>query len=284
MTATGEYSDVEYVFEPHVTTMPNLREYVEALWARRQFMARLAQSDLRNLRSSTALGSIWSVLDPLFQASIYFFLYAVLRGGKASQVAFLPIMIGSIFLFGLSTAALSEGGASIKRSKNLMLNSTFPRALLPVTSVYKSLRQFVPAACVFLVIFPLVGGTLGPGLFVLPLLFVLQIVMNVGIALSCLPTRSGWSRGNPSSRSSRAIRPFSPARCRAPAWSSRPCCGPRPCSCSAPASFSDASANSPFTFRNTENTRSTAWSIAQVARTTARTTAMDPHSWVPPNR
>jgi teichoic acid transport system permease protein len=183
MTAAGEYSDVEYVFEPHATTMPNIREYVEALWARRQFMARLAQSDLRNLRSSTALGSIWSVLDPLFQAAIYFFLYAVLRGGKASQIAFLPVMIGGIFLFGLSTAALGEGGASIKRSKNLMLNSTFPRALLPVTSVYKSLRQFVPAACVFLVIFPLVGGTLGPGLFVLPLLFVLQIVMNVGIAL-----------------------------------------------------------------------------------------------------
>ncbi len=90
MTATGEYSDVEYVFEPHASTMPNLREYVEALWARRQFMAQLAQSDLRTLRSSTALGSIWAVLEPLFQAAIYFFLYAVLRGGNSSQLQFLP--------------------------------------------------------------------------------------------------------------------------------------------------------------------------------------------------
>jgi ABC-type polysaccharide/polyol phosphate export permease len=64
-----------------------------------------------------------------------------------------------------------------------MLNSTFPRAILPVTSVYKSLRSFVPAACVLVVIFPLMGGTLGPGLFVLPLLFALQVVMNIGIAL-----------------------------------------------------------------------------------------------------
>jgi teichoic acid transport system permease protein len=183
MTTVSEYSDVEYVFEPHVSTMPSIREYVEALWARRQFMAKLAQSDLRSLRSSTMLGSIWSVLDPLFQAAIYFFLYAVLRGGKGSQIEFLPILIGDIFLFGLSTAALAEAGQSIRRSKTLMLNSTFPRALLPVTSVYKSLRQFVPAACVFAVLFPLVGGKLGPGLFVLPLLFALQIVMNIGIAL-----------------------------------------------------------------------------------------------------
>ena len=33
-------------------------------------------------------------------------------------------------------------------------------------------------------LFPLVGGTLGPGLFVLPLLFAIQVVMNVGIALA----------------------------------------------------------------------------------------------------
>ena len=183
MTATGEYSNVEYVFEPHASTMPNIREYVEALWARRQFIAKLAQSDLRTLRSSTALGSLWAVLDPLFQAAIYFFLYAVLRGGQSSQVKFLPVLIGDIFLFGLTQSALGEGGQSIRRAKNLMLNSTFPRALLPVTSVYKALRQFVTIACVFAVLFPLVGGTLGPGLFVLPLLFVIQIVMNVGIAL-----------------------------------------------------------------------------------------------------
>ena len=35
----------------------------------------------------------------------------------------------------------------------------------------------------FAVLFPLVGGQLGPGLFVLPLLFAIHIVMNVGIAL-----------------------------------------------------------------------------------------------------
>jgi ABC-2 type transport system permease protein len=55
---------------------------------------------------------------------------------------------------------------------------------LPVTAVYKSLRLFVPAACVLAVIYPLVGGRPGPGFFVLPLLFAIQVVMNVGIALA----------------------------------------------------------------------------------------------------
>jgi teichoic acid transport system permease protein len=183
MTEPGEYSDVEYVFEPHSAAMPDLREYVGALWDRRQFMIELARADLRTLRTSTALGNIWAVLDPLFQAGIYYFLYVVLRRGSTNQTKFLPVLIGGFFLFSLSMAALGEGGTSIKRARGLMLNSTFPRALLPVTAVYKSLRNFVPAACVFVVLFPLVGGKPGAGLFLLPLLFALQIVMNVGIAL-----------------------------------------------------------------------------------------------------
>ncbi len=182
MTTAGSYSDVEYVFEPHGNTMPNLREYVTALWERRAFMVELARADLRAANARTSLGTFWSVLDPLFQAAIYFFLYTVLRPGT-DRSAFLPILIGNVFLFSLTTAAMGEGGNSVRRAKSLMLNSTFPRALLPVTTVYRSYRRFIPSACVFAVLFPLTGGTLGPGLFLLPLFFGLQVVMNLGIAL-----------------------------------------------------------------------------------------------------
>ena len=183
MTEQVEYSNVEYVFEPHSTALPDIRDYLAALWERRAFMVELATADLRTTRTSTTLGSIWSVLDPLFQGAIYYFLYTVIRGGGSKSAAFLPVLLGGFFLFSLSTAALGEGGQSIKRSRGLMLNSTFPRAMLPMTAVYKSVRKFIPMACVLVVLFPLVGGKIGPGLFALPILFAIQIVMNVGIAL-----------------------------------------------------------------------------------------------------
>jgi len=179
---TPEYSSEEYVFEPHSRVLPDIPRYVEALWARRRFMVELARSDLRAMRSRTALGNIWNVLDPLFQAAVYYFLYTVLRSGQA-QVQFLPVLIAGMFLFQLSLSAFQDGGGSVKRAKGLMLNSSFPRALLPITSIYRSLRAFVPIACTLLVIFPLVGGSIGMGIFVLPLLFALQTVMSVGIAL-----------------------------------------------------------------------------------------------------
>jgi teichoic acid transport system permease protein len=180
--SVSQYSDAEYVFEPHSHTLPDVREYLTALWDRRHFMRELAISDLQSQRSGKALGNLWDVLNPLFQAGIYYFLYTVLRAGSDDD--FLPILIANFFLFGLSMTALGEGGSSVKRGKGLMLNSAFPRALLPVTVVYKSLRSFVPAAAVLVVIFPLSGGRPGVGLFVLPLVFTIHVVMNVGLALA----------------------------------------------------------------------------------------------------
>jgi teichoic acid transport system permease protein len=182
MTTTAGYSDIEYVFEARSSTLPDVREYLKALWERRHFMQELARADLRADRSGRVLGNLWSVLNPLFQAAVYYFLYTVLRSG--TDHSFLPILIANFFFFGLSLSALGEGGSSIKRGKGLMLSSTFPRALLPLTSVYKSMRSFVTAACVLVVLFPLVGGRPGPGLFVFPLLFAIQVVMNIGIALT----------------------------------------------------------------------------------------------------
>jgi teichoic acid transport system permease protein len=169
-------------FEANSSTVPSIVDYLRVLWARRHFMEALVGADLRAAGANTTLGNLWSVLNPLLQAGIYYFLYAVLRS-DASRSQFLPVLIADFFLFNLSMSALYEGGSSIRRAKGLMLNSTLPRALLPVSTVYKSIRSFVPAACLLVVIFPLLGGTVGSGVLVLPLLFALQVVMNVGIAL-----------------------------------------------------------------------------------------------------
>lgn len=182
MTSSREYSDVEYVFEPQAVSTPHLRTYLESLWSRRAFMVALASADIRSVRSNKALGNLWSLFDPMFQATVYFFLYNVLRAGSAN-LGFLPVLIADIFLFSLTTQALNDGGSSIKRSKSLVLSSTFPRALLPLTSIYRSLRQFIPIACVYAVLFPLIGGKFGGGLLVLPLLFVTQTVINLGLSL-----------------------------------------------------------------------------------------------------
>ena len=69
--AGTSHRDVVQVFEPNALDLPPLREYVAELWARRRFLVELAESEVRGLRSSTLLGELWTLADPLFQATIY---------------------------------------------------------------------------------------------------------------------------------------------------------------------------------------------------------------------
>lgn len=174
---------IEYVWEPHRSSMPPLGPYVRSLWGRRRFLAELARADLLGGRASTVLGGLWGVLDPLIQAAIYYFLFTIIRGGGDRPDNFLPALIAGVLLFTLIRAALNDGGRSILKAKTLMLNSTFPRALLPLAAIYKSLVEFAPAVVVYAVIHVVSGAPVHVGLLYLPVLFVMQLVLSVGLAM-----------------------------------------------------------------------------------------------------
>jgi teichoic acid transport system permease protein len=157
---------------------------VSDLWARRQFLKTLAAARLRGERSNTFMGELWGVLDPLFQAAIYIFVVAVIRGGRAGPDAWATatMIIAGVFFFNYTRAALNEGGRSILNSKGLMLNSSFPRALLPLAEIYKGLLEFLPSIVLYAIIHLAAQRPVGQGIFLLPLLFLLQTAMGIGMA------------------------------------------------------------------------------------------------------
>jgi ABC-type polysaccharide/polyol phosphate export permease len=182
-TLPFEPTGIVHVFQAGGTTQVPLAQYVRSIWERRAFMVELAKADLRGTRSNTTLGRLWGVLDPLFMAAVYFFLFRVISGGRGRPFEFLPVLVAGVFLLSLTMGAMNEGGRSIKRSKYLLLNSSFPRAMLPAVSLYKGLLAFVPAIGVVALVYVVAGHDPGPELAYLPLLFLIQIVLNLGLSL-----------------------------------------------------------------------------------------------------
>jgi teichoic acid transport system permease protein len=176
------YSDIEYVFEAGATTSTPLVPYVKALWERRYFMLELARAGLRGKQASTILGGLWTVLDPLVQALLYYLLFTIIRrGGRPTD--FLPILIAGFFLFQLLLAAVNEGGRSIRNSKSFMLNSTFPRAIFPISSICSGMMRFAPAILVYVAFHVALRAPTEPSLLLVPALFAIQLVMMLGLAL-----------------------------------------------------------------------------------------------------
>ncbi|MGQ0830564.1 MAG: ABC transporter permease [Microthrixaceae bacterium] len=178
-------STVVQVFEPNALTLPSLRGYTSELSGRWPFIAALAGAEVRGQRSSTFLGELWSLVDPLFQAAIYWFLFTVIRGtsGGGTSTEYVTAIIGSVFLFNYTRVSISDGGRAIVRHKGLVLNAVFPRALLPIAEVYKGFLSTLPALAVYAIAHVALRAPITQAILLLPLLFAIQTVINLGLAL-----------------------------------------------------------------------------------------------------
>jgi teichoic acid transport system permease protein len=93
------------------------------------------------------------------------------------------VIISSVFFFNYTRVAIADGGRSVIRHKGLVLNSIFPRALLPLSEVYKGILTTAPALAIYAVLHLVLRAPISQAILVLPLLFLFQTAMNLGFAL-----------------------------------------------------------------------------------------------------
>jgi teichoic acid transport system permease protein len=150
-----------HVYEPYRGGLPPLRPYIRDLWRRRQFALELARSNLRAQNYNTALGQLWLILNPLFLGLIYFMLVTIVRGGSRGPEFLAHLMLG-VFAFRLVSTSIRPGSKSITSGGRLILNTAFPRALLPVASTITAVMRFLPTLAIYAVIHALAGLPVTP--------------------------------------------------------------------------------------------------------------------------
>lgn len=175
------------VYTPHRMRLPHAGTYLSELWARRQFALQLARTDLRAQHAGTLFGQLWLVLNPLLLALVYFVLVDILRSGRNAP-GFLAHLMASLFAFHFVSTSISASAKSVVRSGKLILNTAFPRSLLPLSSVLTSFVRFLPTMLVYAVVHLLVGLPIRLSmLWALPVLAELAVfALGVSLLLSAL--------------------------------------------------------------------------------------------------
>lgn len=139
------------VFVPHRNGLPPMRAYLRDLWRRRAFASEMSRATLRASNSTTVLGQLWLILNPLLLAGVYYLLVMILRGGRGPS-DFFPHLVVGLFAFQFVAGALNQGAKSVVGGGRLILNMSFPRLLLPLMAVRTSWMRFLPTLAVMLVI------------------------------------------------------------------------------------------------------------------------------------
>ena len=178
----NDFAEVHHVYEPHLVGLPPLLPYIREAWRRRSFAVELSRTKLRAQHFNTVFGQLWLVLNPLLLAGVYFVLVDILRGGS-SREGFFAHLVAGIFAYHLVSDAVRQGTKSVVSGGRLILNTAFPRVLLPLGSVISAVKRFLPCLVIYVPVHIVSGLPVDLNLlWVLPLLGLL-VVMASGLAM-----------------------------------------------------------------------------------------------------
>jgi teichoic acid transport system permease protein len=174
------------VYEPFKAGLPPMRAYLRSLWHRRAFISEFARSELREQNFGSVFGQLWLVLNPLLLSGVYFLLIYVI-GGTSDATRF-GHLTSTLFLFYLVANSLTGGVKAITSGQRLILNTSFPRIMLPLSAVVVAIFRFLPTLVVAIAIHAILGLPYSwQMLWAIPVLLI-AIVMSLGMAIliSCI--------------------------------------------------------------------------------------------------
>jgi ABC-type polysaccharide/polyol phosphate export permease len=171
-----EWASEQHVYEPHTVGLPPIVPYVRELWRRREFALELSRTKLQAQHFDTVFGQLWLVLNPMMLALVYFVLVDILRGGQRPP-GFFAHLVAGIFAYYFVSGAVRDGVRSVVRGGRLVLNTAFPRTLLPLSTVITAFYRFIPTFLIYIPIHLISGLPVGPQLFwLIPIIFGLALV------------------------------------------------------------------------------------------------------------
>lgn len=174
------------VYEPFKAGLPKLGKYWKSLWSRRTFISEYSKSELREQHFDSVFGQLWLVLNPLLLSGVYFILIVII-GGTTDSARYVHLT-ATLFLFYLVANSLTGGVKSITAGQRLILNTAFPRIMLPISAVVIALFKFFPTLIIFLVIKAVVGSKFSlEMLWAIPVLLItIFLAFGLAITISCI--------------------------------------------------------------------------------------------------
>lgn len=169
------------VYEPFRAGLPPLRKYSRSLWARRTFISEYSRSELREQHFDSIFGQLWLVLNPLMLSAVYFLLIVII-GGSGGSIRY-GHLTASLFLFYLVSNSLSGGVKSVTAGQRLILNTAFPRMMLPISATVIAFFKFIPTLLVFMIMRTLLGLPFGwEMLWSIPIILI-ALIFSLGVAI-----------------------------------------------------------------------------------------------------
>ncbi len=158
----------------------NLRD----LWVYRELVFFMVWRDVKVKYKQTLLGMAWAVIQPVMTMLVFTFVFGSVAKVATDGIPYPVFSFAALLPWGLFEVALNQGSRSLVAHNNMVTKIYFPRLILPMSSVFAGLVDFVIA---FVILIGLMFYyKIAPAynlLWTLPFFILLAIVTALGVAL-----------------------------------------------------------------------------------------------------
>jgi lipopolysaccharide transport system permease protein len=146
----------------------------------RDLLRELVARDMKLRYKRSVLGIVWSLLNPLLQLLVFYFVFGLLLPLNIPHYPsflFTGVLVWSWFQSSLMCAT-----GAIVDNRELIRRPGFPIAILPTVTVTSHLVHFLIAIPILVICVVLDVGQITSAIFALPLVILLQFVLTLSLA------------------------------------------------------------------------------------------------------
>jgi ABC-2 type transport system permease protein len=165
---------------PTRTAWSPFERYRHSLWL-------LTVRDLRVRYSTSALGYVWSILDPLVMAGIYWFVFTQVFDKSVGEEPYIVFLLTALLPWMWFNGAVSDSTRAFLREAKLVRSTKIPRTIWVNRLVLSKGIEFLASIPVLVVFAVLNEAELHWQVVFFPLALVLQAMLVTGIGLIVAP-------------------------------------------------------------------------------------------------
>jgi ABC-2 type transport system permease protein len=158
---------------------------IAAVWSYRSVLRTLVRRDLALKYQQSILGYLWSLIEPLTMAVIYWFIFGLLFNTRLVDGGSYPMfIISGIFAWAWLNSAITESTGALTSQSGLVTTINLPREIFPIGRVIGRFFEFLAGVPILLLCAYVFSARVTWRTFAaLPLAVILQFILLIGVCM-----------------------------------------------------------------------------------------------------
>lgn len=150
----------------------------------RHLLVAFAERDVKLRYKQTLLGVAWVIVQPLFAAGIFSFVFGVVAGMKTtSGESYFMFSLAGLVAWNIFGNTLTKASVSMVGNTHLVTKVYFPRLILPMSTTASTMVDFAAPAVLLLILELASGRVPGWALLLVPVWALLALMLALGLGL-----------------------------------------------------------------------------------------------------